>query len=222
MEGEFADKGMSEKGFKDRCFVLMLWGLSLVAVASLAVLVLTTRKKTVDKNAVEEAHIRLQPSQINQHCVLLNYTMEGYHAEVSGCNLVEFRLKVMQQLEEAVTLSPFQVVRDSAKRMQEAYLMRFPMLKDRITKMNFQAGDIAVRHNNDFHSELFRKMSVGERKYSHLGVIERISPDSVIVYRSAASDLTGIGGITSSMIFDFMSGGDFDVAVYRLKTPKGK
>ncbi len=55
-----------------------------------------------------------------------------------------------------------------------------------------------------------------------MGVVERISKDSILVYHSIADDYTGIGGITVSMIFDFMPLGDFDVAVYRMDISQSK
>lgn len=210
------DKKLGDKGFIDRIFIPMLWMLSIVATILLTVLCLKLKEKSEKRVWVENDYIESLLSRMESHRYFLNMNIGDYTIVPADSAVIGYGLEVIQDLEEFGTLAPYKKVRDSARVMQKQYLDCFPMLKDSVRKMDLQTGDIIVRHNNAFHSDLFRKLSKGERKYSHLGVIEHFSVDSILVYHMVANDFTGIGAIESNPIYQFMPRGDFDVAIYRI------
>ena len=202
-------------GFINQIFVPAMWILSLIGTAMLTLLAMTIHQKNVQKQIEEARFVHSQLNVLTGHTHFLNLTMGDYVVTEADTALVEYGRKVIQHLEEIRLLSPFIPARDSAKVLRDMYLRHFPMHKDAIHSLEFMTGDLIVRHNNDFHSELFRKMSVGEKKYSHLGIIERVSTDSILVHHAVADDFTGIGGVMTHTLSGFMPRGEFDMAVYR-------
>ncbi len=167
-----------------------------------------------------DSSIRSSMHALNTHRYFLDITMGDYVAVPADSALIEYGTKVVQNLEEIITLSPFVEIRDSARVIQTEYIRRFPMLDAAAMKMDIRNGDLILRHNNSLHSELFRKIGVREQKYSHLGIIYRTPADTLLVLHSQANDYTGVGGIEASPLYSFMPRGDFDVAIYRLKEPQ--
>lgn len=207
-------------GFIDKIFIPSLWILSIAAAVLITILYLKIDEKSRQMKRTESSYKSILMQNVQSHQYFLDMTMRGYMVQPTDTAIIEYGLKVLQNLEEMIVLTPFTEVHDTARTVKERYLEIFPMLKDSIQRLDFESGDIVVRHNNSFHSELFRNMSSGERRYSHVGIIRRITPDSLIVYHSVANDFTGVGGIITEPLYNFMPRGDFDVAVYRVDAPQ--
>lgn len=85
---------------------------------------------------------------------------------------------------------------------------------DSIIKDSLFTADIVCRLGNGYFSSAFRKVASKEQKYSHIGLIA-IEQDSVFVYHSEASELTGIGFVKRESLASFL----FDIdqfAIYRI------
>lgn len=67
-----------------------------------------------------------------------------------------------------------------------------------------QNGDIICRLGNGFFSNQFKKYSLTEKIYSHVGIIEKEN-DSLFVIHSEASELTGIGRVKREPIEVFLN-----------------
>ncbi len=212
----------NKESLLDRIFIPSLWLMSIIVAVMITITSMTFEKKREYKERTREENIQMLLSRLEQHRFFLDVTMGEADVDPSSEAVVEYGYKVIQNLEEFATLSPFQQVRDSARVMQAEYLAHFPMVADSVKRLDLKTGDIIVRHNNDFHSELFRKLSVGEKRYSHLGIIESISADSTVVHHAAANDFTGVGGVETRMLYSFIPDGDFDVAIYRLDIPESQ
>lgn len=79
----------------------------------------------------------------------------------------------------------------------------------------FEQGDIICRLGNGFFSNQFKNYSKKEKIYSHVGIVD-VSNDSVFVYHSEASELTGIGSVKREPLTLFLNKID-TWGVYRLK-----
>lgn len=79
---------------------------------------------------------------------------------------------------------------------------------------NLKSGDIVCRLGNGFFSNRFKKYSVEEKIYSHVGVLEN-SNDSLFVYHAEASEFTGVGNVKREYLGSFLQ--DIDLyAFYRI------
>ena len=79
---------------------------------------------------------------------------------------------------------------------------------------NLKSGDIICRLGNGFFSNRFKKYSVKEKIYSHVGILEN-SNDSLFVYHAEASELTGVGNVKREHLGSFLK--DIDLyAFYRI------
>lgn len=214
----------SRPSWIDRIFVPAMWLLSIAITMLATVLWMELSRKADARRADEQLQQRIQTSVLNSHRYFLDHTLPSDYTIGTNADsaIIESCLKVIQNLEETATLAPNAAIRDSARALQARYLARLPMLTGSVRSMNLRTGDIIVRHNNGLHSDLFRKLSGGERKYSHVGIIEASAADTIRVYNSVADDYTGLGGIFAQPIYDFMPRGNFDVAVYRLDLPLDK
>lgn len=206
----------------NKLFLPSLWILSLITAVLLTILTYSIREKYKLKESRAFNYAQFELKNLDSYRFFLENTVADQRIEAKDKAVIDYGLKIVQTLEEICTLSPYQVVRDTARYIQKQYLARFPMLQNRIVKMAFETGDIILRHNNDFHSNLCRDLSKGEKIYSHAGIIDYLSPDSIMVYHATASDFTGIGGIIDTRIYDFIPKGGFDIGVYRLDLPKEK
>lgn len=65
-------------------------------------------------------------------------------------------------------------------------------------------GDIICRLGNGFFSNQFKKYSLTEKIYSHVGIIEKTG-DSIFVIHAEASELTGIGHVKREPIDVFLN-----------------
>lgn len=68
-----------------------------------------------------------------------------------------------------------------------------------------RSGDVICRLGNGYFSDIFRKMASQEKIYSHIGIVEK-SGDSVFVYHTEASELTGIGHVRRESLDVFLDG----------------
>lgn len=68
-----------------------------------------------------------------------------------------------------------------------------------------KSGMLICRLGNGFFSNQFRKVASAEQKFSHIGMLS-IENDSVFVYHSEASELTGIGSVKREEIHHFLRG----------------
>lgn len=64
-------------------------------------------------------------------------------------------------------------------------------------------GDIVVRQGNGYFSSFFRKLGSHEKKYSHIGLIDKVG-DSLFVIHIEASELTGQGEVLRESITAFL------------------
>lgn len=70
--------------------------------------------------------------------------------------------------------------------------------------IKLKSGDIICRLGNGYFSKFFKRYSVKEKKYSHIGIIS-IQNDSIFVYHSEASELTGVGKVKREVIHSFLN-----------------
>lgn len=70
---------------------------------------------------------------------------------------------------------------------------------------NLESGQLVFRLGNGFFSNYFRKYASEEQKYSHLGMLSREN-DSLFVYHSEASELTGVGLVKREPLTTFLEG----------------
>lgn len=84
----------------------------------------------------------------------------------------------------------------SDKSSSEAHIFHSKELK---------SGMLICRLGNGFFSNQFRKVASAEQKFSHIGILS-IENDSVFVYHSEASELTGIGSVKRDEIHHFLQG----------------
>lgn len=71
------------------------------------------------------------------------------------------------------------------------------------------SGMLVCRAGNGFFSNYFKKYASKEQKYSHIGIIS-IEKDTLYVYHSEASELTGIGFVKKEKLTSFLR----DIRVY--------
>lgn len=74
-----------------------------------------------------------------------------------------------------------------------------------INTQKLKSGMLVCRLGNGFFSNYFRKYASAEQKFSHIGILS-IENDSVFVYHSEASELTGIGSVRRDEIHVFLKG----------------
>ncbi len=75
-------------------------------------------------------------------------------------------------------------------------------------------GDLVYRYGNGFFSKYFRKVSDSVQTYSHVGMLH-VTPDSIHVIHSEASELTFVGFVQRQPLQEFL----YDVnewGIYRL------
>ncbi len=70
--------------------------------------------------------------------------------------------------------------------------------------VDLKAGDIVVRKGNGYFSNFFKELGSRDKKYSHIGLIERVR-DSVYVIHIEASELTGQGIVMKEPIGLFLN-----------------
>lgn len=68
---------------------------------------------------------------------------------------------------------------------------------------SFENGDIICRLGNGYFSNIFKNFSNEEKKYSHIGIIEK-NNDSVYVIHCEASEFSGIGFVKREKINVFL------------------
>ena len=68
-----------------------------------------------------------------------------------------------------------------------------------------KSGDIICRLGDGYFSGVFQKYASSEKKFSHLGILYK-KKDSVYVYHSEASELTGVGKVKKEAITSFLDG----------------
>jgi hypothetical protein len=66
-----------------------------------------------------------------------------------------------------------------------------------------KTGNLVCRLGNGYFSQYFKEYASKERKYSHIGVLS-IENDTVFVYHSEASELTGIGCVKREALSSFL------------------
>ncbi len=66
-----------------------------------------------------------------------------------------------------------------------------------------RTGLLICRLGNGFFSNYFRKYASKEQKYSHIGIIS-IENDSIYVYHSEASELTGVGHVKREKLSSYL------------------
>ena len=205
---------MFDKIYKTIFFLLYT---AIVSLSTIIVLVLV-EKNNRQKQIATQYHSR-QMDDIKDLSRVFRFIDDNFQADTADVALIEYAYEVMEKIEECAKFSPYHDVREEAAKLQAKFLEHFPMLATRKEKIDIREGDLIVRHNNNLHSDLFRKMNKKEQRFSHLGVVHYITPDSAILLHSVANDLTGIGGIESSTLGSFMPKGNYDIAIYRMKEP---
>lgn len=81
-----------------------------------------------------------------------------------------------------------------------------------------QSGDIICRYGDGFWSSRFRESSVGDKRFSHVGIIQVKSGDRFVIH-ALASDFSGAGSVLKEPLTDFLSD-SHTVSVYRFKGPR--
>lgn len=72
-----------------------------------------------------------------------------------------------------------------------------------------KTGDLVCRLGTGFFSQYFKEFASKEKKYSHIGILS-IENDSVFVYHSEASELTGVGCVKRELLSSFL----YDIKTY--------
>ncbi|MRT92087.1 YiiX/YebB-like N1pC/P60 family cysteine hydrolase [Ancylomarina sp. 16SWW S1-10-2] len=72
-----------------------------------------------------------------------------------------------------------------------------------------KTGNIVCRLGNGYFSKYFKEYASNEKKYSHIGILS-VENDTVFVYHSEASELTGVGFVKREMLNDFL----FEIKTY--------
>lgn len=68
---------------------------------------------------------------------------------------------------------------------------------------SLRSGDLVCRLGDGFFSNIFRRYSGGEERFSHIGVVHR--EDSLLfVVHAEASELTGVGSVRMDPLPDFL------------------
>jgi len=75
----------------------------------------------------------------------------------------------------------------------------FPFTKE------LRSGNLVCRLGNGYFSNYFRKYASKEKKYSHIGLVS-IENDTIFVYHSEASELTGVGFVKKEPLSLFLNG----------------
>lgn len=70
---------------------------------------------------------------------------------------------------------------------------------------SLQSGVLICRLGNGFFSNYFRNYASKEKKFSHIGIISKEN-DSLFVYHSEASELTGVGKVKREHLSSFLNG----------------
>lgn len=81
--------------------------------------------------------------------------------------------------------------------------------------IKLQTGDIICRKGNGIWSDLFKDLSIRDKRFSHVGLIIVDDNHDISVIHAEANDFTGIGGVYEQSLADFMYEGD-GIAIYRL------
>lgn len=75
--------------------------------------------------------------------------------------------------------------------------------KNHIIEKELTDGVLICRLGSGFFSNYFRKYASKEQKYSHIGMLS-IENDTIYVYHSEASELTGIGFVKKDLLDNFL------------------
>lgn len=78
-----------------------------------------------------------------------------------------------------------------------------------INRDKLNTGTLVCRLGNGYFSDYFRKIGSKEKKYSHIGIISKEN-NTLYVYHSEASELTGVGLVKRETLDYFLS----DIKVY--------
>lgn len=80
---------------------------------------------------------------------------------------------------------------------------------------SLRSGDLVCRMGDGFFSDVFRRYSGGDERFSHIGVVHR--EDSLLfVVHAEASELTGVGSVRMDPLSDFLDHAS-DYAFYSVK-----
>ncbi len=78
-----------------------------------------------------------------------------------------------------------------------------------------QTGDVILRKGNGIWSDLFRKISQRDQRFSHVGMILAPNGGPVTVIHAEGNDYTAIGAVYEQPLEDFLHEGE-GAAIYRL------
>lgn len=82
--------------------------------------------------------------------------------------------------------------------------------------LKLEPGDLIYRLGNGIYSAYFRNFSTREKRFSHVGIVEKTdSGDSLFVIHSEADDHSGLGSVRRDPLSDFLKEAN-DWAIYRL------
>lgn len=87
--------------------------------------------------------------------------------------------------------------------------------------VELRPGDLVCRRARGLWSRQFASMSSREPRFSHAGVVWKVSPEPVVVH-AEANDLNGRGWVREDAWADFFAGAKAtECAVFRLDAPPG-
>ncbi len=84
------------------------------------------------------------------------------------------------------------------------------------TAARLRTGDVICRKGNGIWSDLFRKISQRDQRFSHVGMILAPNGGPITVIHAEGNDYTAMGAVYEQPLEEFLHEGD-GVAVYRLK-----
>jgi hypothetical protein len=92
--------------------------------------------------------------------------------------------------------------------------IRALLLTQKITE-HLRTGDVILRKSNGIWSDLFRKISQRDQRFSHVGMILAPNGGPVSVIHAEGNDYTAMGAVYEQSLEDFLHEGD-GAAIYRL------
>lgn len=67
------------------------------------------------------------------------------------------------------------------------------------------SGNLVCRLGNGYFSNYFKEYASTEKKFSHIGILSKEN-DTLFVYHSEASELTGVGFVKKELLNSFLDG----------------
>ncbi|MCI5779288.1 MAG: hypothetical protein MR051_05680 [Lentisphaeria bacterium] len=108
--------------------------------------------------------------------------------------------------------------RHPARRLAAGFFCLLPLLTCAAGTEDWEDGDLILRHGRGLWSELFRRASPRDRRFSHIGIVCTVAGRRLCVH-AEADDRTGRGRVNAVPPERFLAEADA-VGRFRLKLPR--